>query len=89
MVAQCISNTTRVCPKAKEKHFFLLRLIFLLLFSARMGRQFLDIEAEHLDIEVIQRGSEYRRAESRRRLGRPILAFECPENTSFYSNEPI
>ena len=24
MVAQCISNTTRVCPKAKEKHFFLL-----------------------------------------------------------------
>ena len=53
-----------------EKHFFLLllhgvrRLIFLPLFSARMGRQFLDIEAEHLDIEVIQRGSEYRRAES-------------------------
>ena len=26
MVAQCISNTTRVCPKAKEKHFFLLRV---------------------------------------------------------------
>ena len=24
MDAQCISNTTRVCPKAKEKHFFLL-----------------------------------------------------------------
>ena len=63
--------------------------MFFLLFSARMGRQFLDIEAEHLDIEVIQRGSGYRRAESRRRLGRPILAFECPENTSFYSNEPI
>ena len=24
MDAQCISNTTRVCPKALEKHFFLL-----------------------------------------------------------------
>ena len=37
------------------------------LFSARMGRQFLDIEVEHLDIEVIQGrtvvGTEYRRAE--------------------------
>ena len=37
------------------------------LFSARMGRQFLDIQAEHLDIEAIQRrtilGTEYRRAD--------------------------
>ena len=37
------------------------------LFSARMGRQFLDIEAKHLDIEAIQGcimvGTEYRRAE--------------------------
>ena len=36
------------------------------LFSARMGRQFLDVEAEHLDIEAIQKqtilGTEYRRA---------------------------
>ena len=36
-------------------------------FSARMGRQFLDIEAEHLDIKAIQGrtvvGTEYRRAE--------------------------
>ena len=36
------------------------------LFSARMGRQFLDIE-EHLDMEAIQGltvvGTEYRRAE--------------------------
>ena len=43
------------------------RLIPLPLFSARMGRQFLDIEAEHLDIEAIQGrtvvGTEYRRAE--------------------------
>ena len=33
------------------------------LFSARMGRQFLDIEAEHLDIKAIQGrsvvGTEY------------------------------
>ena len=57
--------------------------------STRMGRQFLDIEAEHLDIKAIQGRAEYRRAESRRRLGRPILAVECPENTTFYSNEPI
>jgi hypothetical protein len=37
------------------------------LFSARMGPQFLDIEAEHLDIKAIQGrtvvGTEYRRAE--------------------------
>ena len=39
------------------------------LFSVQMGRQFLDIGAEHLDIEAIQertvvgRGAEYRRAE--------------------------
>ena len=37
------------------------------LFSLRMGRQFLDIEAEHLDIEAIQGrtvvGTKYRRAE--------------------------
>ena len=37
------------------------------LFSARMGRQFLDIEAEHLDIKAIQGhtvvGTKYRRAE--------------------------
>ena len=37
------------------------------LFSAWMGRQFLDIEAEHLDIKAIQGrtivGAEYRRAE--------------------------
>ena len=39
------------------------------LFSARMGQQFLDIEAEHLDIKAIQewtavgRRAEYRRAE--------------------------
>ena len=36
------------------------------LFSARMGRQFLDMEAEHLDIKAIQGwtvvGTEYRRA---------------------------
>ena len=36
------------------------------LFSVRMGRQFSDIEAEHLDIETIQGrtvvGTEYRRA---------------------------
>ena len=57
--------------------------------STRMGRQFLDIEAEHLDIKAIQGRTGYRRAESRRRLGRPILAFECPENTSFYSNERV
>ena len=34
------------------------------LFSARMGRQFLDIEAEHLDIKAIQErtvvGTKYR-----------------------------
>ena len=37
------------------------------LFRARMGRQFLDVKAEHLDIEAIQGrtvvGTEYRRAE--------------------------
>ena len=37
------------------------------LVSARMGRQFLDIEAKHLDIKAIQGrtvvGTEYRRAE--------------------------
>ena len=39
------------------------------LFSVRMGRQFLDIEAEHLDIKaihertVVGRRAEYRRAE--------------------------
>ena len=37
------------------------------LFSAQMGQQFSDIEAEHLDIEAIQGwtvvGTEYRRAE--------------------------
>ena len=37
------------------------------LFSAWMGRQFLDIQAEHLDIKAIQgrtvKGTEYRRAE--------------------------
>ena len=37
------------------------------LFSARMGRQYLDTKAEHLDIEAIQGrtvvGDEYRRAE--------------------------
>ena len=37
------------------------------LFSARMGPQFLDIEAEHLDIKAIQGrtilGTQYRRAE--------------------------
>ena len=37
------------------------------LFSARMGRQFLDIEVKQLDIEAIQRrtvvGTEYRRPE--------------------------
>ena len=27
MDAQCISNTTRVCLKAMEKHFFLLKMI--------------------------------------------------------------
>ena len=36
-------------------------------FSARMGRQFLDIEADDMDIGAIQRrtvvGTEYRRAE--------------------------
>ena len=36
------------------------------LFSTRMGRQFLDIEAEHLDIKAIQGRTGYRRAESRR-----------------------
>ena len=37
------------------------------LLSARMGRQFFDIEAEHLDIKAIQGrtvvGTEYGRAE--------------------------
>ena len=43
------------------------RLIPLPLFSARMGQQFFDVEAEHLDIEAIQGrtvvGTEYQRAE--------------------------
>ena len=37
------------------------------LFGAQMGRQFLDIKAEHLDIKAIQGrtvvGTEYRRPE--------------------------
>ena len=42
------------------------------LFSVRMGRQFLDIEAEHLDIEAIQertvvgRRAEYLQLEQQR-----------------------
>ena len=73
------------------------------LFGARMGRQFLDIEAEHLDIEAIQgrtvegtecRSAEYLQLEQQRgrwpqRLGQPILAVECPENASYHSNEPV
>ena len=34
MDAQCISNTTRVCPKAMEKHFFLLFIDDLALQSS-------------------------------------------------------
>ena len=73
------------------------------LFSARMGRQFLDIEAEQLDIEAIQGstgvGTVYRRAKDlqleqqpRRcpqQLGRPNLAVECPENASYHPNQPV
>ena len=70
------------------------------LFSVRTSRQFLDTEAKHLDIQAIQertvvgRRAEYLQLEKQRwgcpqRLGRPILAVECPENASYHSNEPV
>ena len=70
------------------------------LFSARVGRQFLDIEAQHLDMEgiqeqtVVERTTGYLRLQQQRghcpqRLGRRILAVERPENASYYSNEPV
>ena len=37
MDAQCISNTTRVCLKAWEKHFFLLKLLQLGLADRARG----------------------------------------------------
>ena len=42
MDAQCISNTTRICPKALEKHLFLLD-------------ERLQVKSEHLSKEAFQR----------------------------------
>ena len=40
MDAQCISNTTRVCPKAMEKHFFLLFLTHFWFQNGPFSRHF-------------------------------------------------
>ena len=59
-----------------------------------MGRQFVDIEAEHLQERTVvgRRAEHLQQREQRpqlRVMGRPIIAVERPENTSYHSNQPV
>ena len=66
-----------------------------------MGRQFVDIEAEHMDFEaehlqertVVERRAEHPQQRGhcpqRQIMGRSIMAVKRPENASYHSNKPV